>query len=81
VTTPDDTEPGIILPFRRPRSEQPERAKCPACGTWWAPGHSSNLAWLITASPAWDSYTGVTHCRGCGRRKLDVLLGRDTRQD
>ncbi|MER7196147.1 hypothetical protein [Streptomyces flaveolus] len=55
MTTPDDTEPGIILPFRRPRPEQPERTKCPACGTGWAPGHSSSLAWLITASPAWDS--------------------------
>ncbi|WP_440581467.1 hypothetical protein [Streptomyces sp. PT19] len=81
MTTPEDTEPGKIIPFRRPRPTQPQRPKCPACGTEWAPGFSSDPAWLLTADPGLDSYTGVTHCRGCGQRKLDVLLGRDTRQD
>lgn len=77
--TSDDAEPGKILPFRRPRPKQSERPKCPACGAFWAPGWSSDPAWLVTASPDWDSYLGVTHCACCGRRKLDLLLGRDTR--
>lgn len=77
----DDTEPGTIVPFRSPQPKQPERPKCPACRALWASGFSSDLTWLLTADREWDSYVGVTHCRGCGRRKLDLLLGRDTRQD
>lgn len=75
--------PDNVIPFRRParkKPEQPERPKC-TCGAMWRNGFSSDPAWLVTAPKVADSFIGLTHCQGCGRKKLDVLFGRDTRFD
>ncbi|WP_333745587.1 hypothetical protein [Streptomyces sp. IBSBF 2950] len=84
MAEPDDL-PDNVIPFRRRRTAPPAppvqpRRQC-VCGALWNPGFSSDPAWLLTADPMWDSFLGVTHCRGCGRHKLSVIVGRDMRRD
>jgi hypothetical protein len=59
-----------ITPIRRPRRRAVGHT-C-LCGATWSPGFSSDPAWLATAAPELN-FVGLTHCRCCGRRKLDVI--------
>jgi hypothetical protein len=61
-----------VIRFTRPRPE-PRRGHQCLCGTFWRPGFSSDPAWLLTADPELNYYTGVLSCRCCGRKKLDVI--------
>jgi len=63
-----------VVPLRRAKPPKAVGRTC-ICGAIWRPGFSSDPAWLITADPRLGGFTGVLHCHGCGRPKLDVIRG------
>ncbi|MDX3165907.1 hypothetical protein PV516_19155 [Streptomyces scabiei] len=81
MAPPDDGLPDNVLPFRRRPAPPPKKGRQCICGAFWNPGFSSSPAWLLSVNGdrLWNSFFGVTHCRGCGRHKLSVIFGRDMR--
>lgn len=61
-----------VIPFKRPTPARSVGRAC-ICGATWRPGFSSDPAWLITADPELNFFTGLLSCHCCGRRKLDVI--------
>lgn len=61
-----------VIRFTRPTPPRPTGRTC-TCGATWRPGFSSDPAWLITANPELEFFTGLLSCHCCGRPKMDVI--------